>query len=178
MTDLFTAVALSMILGSETPRPRDADALANAIGAVVDHESPWEDKSQNQLKALLLVTAYEESHFRMDAIGDSGKAHCALQIHASPSSVATTESCVRVGIQFMRESARMAHALGHPDRPLAQYCGGILVPKAQRIAVARIARALKLARDVETWIAEHDDDETPAEIADPVSIDHDESDEP
>lgn len=165
MSDPFIAIALSMILGSETPRPKDADRIAAAIETVVSKETtPWEGHSAHDLEAVLLVTAYEESHFSMDAVGDSGSALCALQIHTSRDSVRTPEQCVTVGIQFLKESARMAHALQKPNHLLAQYCGGTLVPKAQRIGVRRMARSMKLARDAEAFLAQHEHDEPPPEL--------------
>lgn len=139
---LTTALLLAAVLGSR-PEPPGALALANAAEASVSVLGPIPGTSAQKTIALLLVTADEESGFRMDRTGDSGHSHCAMQVWTD-ADVSTPDACMRAALEIMHASRRecgKAH-------PLARYCGGCDRPAAQRIADRRERRAAAVVRSV------------------------------
>jgi hypothetical protein len=150
----FTALALATVLTRDpigVPRSPETPELTEKIEEVSrDTPPPWKGLTPHQVEALLLVTAYEESHISMNPPGpnDGGKAHCAFQIHSDGTPWAprihTIDGCVRAAMVWLRSSAEMA-----PDAPLAQYYGSAANPKVREWAAARLHRAMRLADDTE-----------------------------
>ena len=157
MTPWIT-IAFSALVGAKSPS-ETVVPLLDAIDSVVVAEPEWNGLDRPTFAILLLQIAYEESKLDMMATGDSGKAHCAFQVHEKPDLVATPEGCVHAAVDHLRESLRMA-----PDAPLAQYMGSKDNPKVRAMAEARYKRGIKLAKKVLTQInAEDTEAEEPLE---------------
>jgi hypothetical protein len=70
--------------------------------------------------AALVATAFYESSFRADAVGDSGKSVCAFQIHrGSPDLLDDVAECTHMGATMLRHSAEV-----DPKHPFAWYVRG------------------------------------------------------
>lgn len=104
------AIVLLLLMRALVPGAPDAPALASAIvasGATWD-EATW-----------LVGIAYRESGFRLNAVGDQGRAKCAMQVHHAPREALTDANvCVRAGLYILRASMRLC-----PSQPLAAYAG-------------------------------------------------------
>jgi hypothetical protein len=156
MADPFLSIALTLLLHSAVSPNMDvlAATAIESIARVVPAASEWGGPhTLHEREAIVLVTAMEESGFRMDATGDSGHSHCMLQIwtrnQRERDEVATVDGCVRIGVQRFEESAKIARAHGHSEWELAQYAGGYERAGARALAERRLRRALQLARDTE-----------------------------
>lgn len=129
---------------------RDHTELAGAIARVVESEAPLfkDDASKVKTAAFVVVVAYRESSFRLDAIGDGGRARCAMQLWSAPKEVLTdADMCVRIGFDRLRESARICGA----SNVLGVYASGpngCSSEAARRISRDRMALAAWVARKV------------------------------
>ena len=137
-----TAIALLIALFAGRDVPPAAPELTAAAERAVTLDGPLRGYDEAATLAILMVTADEESGFRMDAHGDSGRAKCAMQIWTRED-VSTPELCMRAAIRNLRESQRMC-----PDELAAQYAGGCSVPAARRISARRRRKAAALVRAV------------------------------
>ena len=133
-----TTLALLLALLSGREMPDEAPALERAVRI----EGPLRGYDERGTVAVMLATADEESGFRMDVHGDSGRAKCAMQLW-SREDVSTPEACMLVALRNMKESQRM-----DAGAPLAQYCGGRDRPAARRMSARRIRKAAELVRQV------------------------------
>lgn len=81
--------------------------LASAIDATVKEEGclyAWKD-CERRSAALLVVVAYRESNFKVDAIGDHGRSVCAFQILNGPRALLSdVRGCVRTGFRMLKDS--------------------------------------------------------------------------
>lgn len=118
----------------------DECAVRIAINKVIAVATPLRGFTRKETAALLAITAREESHWDMAAVGDHGHSHCALQVWTD-GDVSTPEKCVSAALGVMRWSIDAC-----PVHPMAGYCGGCDRPAAQRISDHRIAEARKAAR--------------------------------
>ncbi len=112
---------------------RDHTMIAFAIAVHADSETE---------AAVLTAVAFRESSLRLDAVGDSGHAKCAMQIYDGPASLLTDPiACVRRGTEMLRESRRV-----DPLYPIAFYARGPRFRSldAQRISNDRMALAREL----------------------------------
>lgn len=139
----IVAALLAAVLAGREPPP-DAPALAEAAERAVAQLGPLRGQDEASTLALMLVTADEESGFRMTPPGsnDGGRAHCAMQVWGT-ADVSTPESCMLEALRNLRESQRMC-----PDELAAQYAGGCDRPAARRISARRRRRAAELVRQV------------------------------
>ena len=131
----ITAALLAAVLGGRET-PQDATAIAEAVEAAVGESGPVEGTTEAETVALLLVTADEESGFRMDVVGDAGRAICAMQVWGPRERLGSVDGCVKAALAAMREGRRLC-----PSEPLASYAGGCNRPAARRISAWRRARA-------------------------------------
>lgn len=133
----------------------DHDAVDRAIAQVVTDQPAifTDDTDRRKTAALMIAVAFRESTFRLDAIGDQGRSHCAFQINL-PGSSKTAEGwsgaelrtdafrCVTVGLRMLRESVRI-----DPVFPVAFYARGPRwrTEEARRISRDRMAIAKRLS---------------------------------
>lgn len=137
-------VRLMLMLAAIHPRaPMTNSALDVAIASntVVDADNPAFGSPEMDV-AVLLVTAWEESRFKVDAVGDGGDSLGAWELQRTPAVVAfDLAQSTPLAYAKLRESARQC-----PDAPLAPYIGGCYrrrarVRSAMRMALARIVAA-------------------------------------
>ena len=103
------AAIIAMAMRSLAPTG-DVDALAAAIAA---EAHTWDEAT------FAVGVAFRESSNRLGAVGDQGRALCAMQLHAAPREVLTdARLCVRIGLARLRASAALC-----PSSPLAAYAG-------------------------------------------------------
>lgn len=130
----------------------DHRRLATATVTTVMTESPLYrgDESRIRTAALLTAIQFRESSFRPDAVGDNGRSFCSMQIHSSiggsPALLEDPERCIRVGLQFIRQSISIDR-----DHPLAFYARGPRFKsiEAQRLSNDRVAIARRLLDSIE-----------------------------
>ncbi len=98
-------------MAMRAPAPTgDLDAPAAAIAA---EAHTWDEVT------WAVGVAFRESSNRLGAVGDQGRALCAMQLHAAPREVLTdARLCVRIGLARLRASAALC-----PSSPLAAYAG-------------------------------------------------------
>jgi hypothetical protein len=143
---LMLPFILAMLL-SLAPKGEHQE-LAGAIAFVVETQAPLfkGDDDKRRTAAFVVAVAYRESSFVADAIGDHGRARCAMQLWSAPSEVLTDPIlCVRIGVDRLRESFR---ACG-PTNVLGLYASGpngCRSEKARRISADRLALAARLAK--------------------------------
>lgn len=139
MTPTFV-LALSALLHPGSGPTRAEVDFARAVAAVASIDAPMPGRSREETAAVLLVTGWSETRFRMGLRGAIGE-RCALQVlprggddaRALESSLVT---CVRRGLEVLRASAR-----GCPSAPLAQYCGSCRKARPRRMSAERLALA-------------------------------------
>ncbi len=145
MTALILALMLSLAPG------RDHTQLADAIAQVVDESAPLfkGDESKQRTAAFLVSVAFRESSFRLNAIGDGGRARCAFQLWAAPAAVLDDAvMCTRIAMQRLRESARICGA-GNVLGLYAAGPAGCSSEKARRISRDRLALAGRTLKAVQ-----------------------------
>ena len=141
MTPAFV-LALSVLLHPGVGPTRSEIDLARAVADIVTVDAPMPWRSREETAAVLVVSAWEESRFRMDAVGKLGE-RCALQVlprdRAEARRLSSTAACVRRALEILRASARLC-----PDAPLAPYCGSCRSGLARRRSAKRLALAASL----------------------------------
>jgi hypothetical protein len=133
-------LALVAALHRDAPRAGDVQAVSAAIAHVVAHDPLPPGWTPRYAAAALVVTAWDESRFRMGVVGDGGRARCAMQVWGPESLARDPVACVRWALAIMREGYRVC-----PEVPLAPYCGGCRGLRARDIARHRMWRAWRLA---------------------------------
>lgn len=142
----FALAAMGMLV----PRV-DHTTLAMSIAGVVESEEPLfrDDADKLRTTSFLVAVAFRESSFRLDAVGDGGRALCAFQLWAAPRAVLSDAVlCTRIAFERLRESIR---ACG-PSNLLGIYAAGphgCSMPVAKRISRDRQAIAARLLREVQ-----------------------------
>lgn len=105
------------------PYGGDVPVLARALvdsGATQD-EIEW-----------LSAMAFREGSFRLNVVGDGGRARCVYQLHHAPVAVLTdADLCTKIALQRFRDSRKLC-----PQAPLASYagakCGSALADRISR----------------------------------------------
>lgn len=128
---------------------RDHTALADAIATVAEERPLFRDDTDRiKTASFMVAVAFRESSFKVDAIGDKGRARCAFQLWAAPKAVLTDPLlCTRIASERLEESMRICG----PKNPLGIYASGpkgCKSEKARRISNDRVALAKRLVRDV------------------------------
>lgn len=134
---LAFVLALMTALHQQAPRTGDAYAIASAIAWVVSHEKAPALETREFDAAVLVVTGWHESRYRMSAVGDGGLSRCAFQVRGGP--LHDPVGCVARALHFIRLGARMC-----PDAPLAPYCGSCRGEMPRRISAFRMAEARRI----------------------------------
>lgn len=94
--------------------------------------------------ALLADTAWEESRFVPNAVGDHGRALCGYQLQHAPTRVLVDlRLCTELGLERLRQSAALC-----PRHPLAYYlsgrCDAALAASDRRLADAADLEVMSL----------------------------------
>jgi hypothetical protein len=119
--------------------------LAMATASVVAFEPPLfaGDEDRRRTVALVAAIQFRESSFRMSARSATDD-FCAMGLNRRADLADDAEGCVRVGLEMLRESARV-----DPGNPVAFYASGMAYQgeRARRISRDRMALAqLAVAR--------------------------------
>lgn len=139
----FVAAAMAVLSPNADTLP-----LADAITSVVESHEPLfkGDTDKTRTASYLIAVAWRESAFRVDAIGDHGRARCAFQLWAAPKAVLSDPLlCTSIAFDRLAESMRICG----PSNPLGIYAVG---PKgcrsrtAKRISADRMRLAEELRR--------------------------------
>lgn len=131
----------------------DHTELATAMTNVVESQPYAQDeKSRQQVAALLVAVAFREGSLKPKVEGDhdaKGKprSFCTMQIHSSSGGSSAMnddpELCFRTGLDMLRTSQKIC-----PKHPVAFYAAGpagCASPRAQRISADRIGLARRIA---------------------------------
>lgn len=113
--------------------------VLSAIASVVNATPPPQGWTSEQFASVMVATAWRESRFNSQAVGDNGRSTCAFQVKGG--STTDPVQCASRAAHVIRESVRTC-----PSSPLAGYCGGCAVPAARkegdlRISIAASAKA-------------------------------------
>jgi hypothetical protein len=131
---LETLLLMASALPTQDFKPDDVRAVAVAIADEID-DDPRE-------AATLLETAYEESRFKPNAIGDHGAAFGVYQLHRVPMYVGfDLHLATPIARDRLRSSAELC-----PGAPLAPYIGGCHNRTARRVSAHRLAIVERLVR--------------------------------
>jgi len=130
---------------------RDHRDVAVRMASVIAEERPLfhDDADRIRTASLVCAVAWRESSFRVDAIGDEGRAFGLYQLwHAPRQVLSDVELATRLAMQRLRESMR----IGGSENPLGLYAAGPRhwdSPKARRISADRLHIAKRLAKAAE-----------------------------
>jgi hypothetical protein len=121
--------------------------LATAIAVVASEEAPLFKNDEDRVRtvALLVAVAFRESSLQHDAVGDSGRSVCAMQIHGGNKSLLVdTPACVRTGLSMLQESIRVDR-----DEPVAFYARGprYKSDEARSLSRDRVRLSQRLAKE-------------------------------
>jgi hypothetical protein len=141
MTLLQALHLMAATLSPSAPRTFDASPIMAEIAKVVGedtHSPAFGSKLEDA--AAMLETAWEESRFKRDAVGDHGRALCAYQLQRAPRAVLNSLwLCTSIAYARMRQSVAVCH-----DAPWAPYVGGSCTNRTARKVSAR--RSQEMAR--------------------------------
>lgn len=144
----MTPALLTFVLAAMSSLAPHSDhvELGTAIADVVDARAPLfkNDADRRRTASLLVAVAWRESTFRLDAIGDHGRARCAFQLWSAPKEVLTdAHLCTSIAFDRLRESFRICG----PSNMLGIYAAGsngCSMPRAKHISADRSALAQRV----------------------------------
>jgi len=145
ITVLFKlCLAMMDLIHPQAKQTGDALAVATGIAFAVDRGKLPAGWTERLTVAVLVETAWEESRFHQDALGDSGRSKGAFQIMGVPGVEhdAVVGAVVALGHLYVSAPTCI-------DSPLAPYAGGCRNRGARRLAAARWAKAELLAAAAE-----------------------------
>lgn len=125
---------------------QDNTELGTAIAEVVEAGAPLfkDDADRRRTASFLVAVAWRESTFRLNAIGDHGRARCAFQLWSTTRDVLTdAHLCTSIAFERLHESFRVCG----PSNALGIYAAGPLgcsMSKARRISADRSALARRI----------------------------------
>lgn len=138
---MIAASLVTVWMAALDPGHPHAD-LAEAIADVATSEAPLFKGDDDRIRtaAYMTAVAWRESNFKLDALGDFGRARCAFQLHGAPKEVLTdARLCTSIALERMRSSMRSCGA----ENLLGIYASG----KCSSEAAKRISRdRMMLAR--------------------------------
>ena len=141
-------LAMLTALHPQAPHVGDAKTVADAIAYVASHDDPIPGLSRESTAAVMVVTAWGESRFRMRSVGDQGRAFCAMQVHGESWLTLNPIGCMRSALHLMRLSA-----LSCKDAPLAPYAGGCNSRSARWISAHRLKEAERIEAEARRALA-------------------------
>lgn len=137
-------IALSLLVqdgAGHTPKVGISKEGATAIVGACSKVRGAEPGASAMCAAVLVVQAFRESGYRLDAIGDGGKSHGPFQTRATPK---TWEEAVKIYLPLLQYSAATC------VEPLAMVASGSCTNKAGiAISKARMAEARRISVLVE-----------------------------
>jgi hypothetical protein len=143
MQTLILLMRMLLAIHASAPSTNAALDVALAANAVVDSDNPVFGSAEMDL-AVLIETAWRESRFQVDAVGDSGDSLGVWQLQHVPRAVAFDLALsTPIAYARLREAASQC-----PGAPLAPYVGGCWSPRARLEGERRLRAARKLAEVV------------------------------
>lgn len=141
MTLLQTLRLMAAALSPMAPHTYDAGPVMAEIAHVVGDAKAPVFATKEQDAAALLITAWEESNFKKNAVGDHGRALCAYQLQRAPRAVLNSLwLCTSVAYARMRRSYAACH-----DAPWAPYVGGTCTNRtARKVSHYRLAETVRV----------------------------------
>jgi|SRR5579862_8406255 len=137
---LLRLLLMLAAIHSSAPSTNAAFDVAIAANAVVDADQPAFGSPEMDV-AVLLVTAWEESRFKLDTVADGGDSLGVWQLQRTSRAVAfDLAQSTPIAYARLRESAKAC-----PDAPLAPYIGGCYRSKARARSRHRMHMAERVA---------------------------------
>lgn len=142
MQTLILLFQMLLALHPRAPETHSAFDVALAANQVVDAGDPAFGSPAMDV-AVLLVTAWRESHFNARAVGDGGDSLGAWQLQrVGPGLAFDLAASTPVAYQRLREAARQC-----PSAPLAPYVGGCWSRRARLESDLRMATARRVVEE-------------------------------
>lgn len=142
MTLLQALHLMAFAIAPTAPHTFDANLVMAEIAHVVgESKRPPVFATKLQDAAAMLETAWEESNFKKNAVGDHGRALCAYQLQNAPRAVLTSLwLCTSMAYSRMRVSYAKCH-----DAPWAPYLGGTCTNRtARKVSRHRLSETVRV----------------------------------